>query len=126
MKIKVIKNVDIDELDFSVRTWNCLRRGMINTVQDIADNYHNLNRVRNLEQRCYDEIMEKIKPYVEFVDKICITNYDRIKSMSVEDLTKFISNITKVVAVKLGNDYVVNNKQFIQQWLLQEVSENDR
>ena len=56
---------------------------------------------------------------------IKMTNYDRIKSMSVEDLTEFISNITKVVAVKLGEDYVVNDKQFIQQWLLQEVSEND-
>jgi hypothetical protein len=53
------------------------------------------------------------------------TNYDRIKSMSVEDLTKFISNITKVVAVKLGEDYVVNGKQFIQQWLLQEVSDEN-
>lgn len=51
------------------------------------------------------------------------TNYNCIKSMSVEDLTKFISNITKVVAIKLGNDYVVNDKQFIQQWLLQEVSD---
>ena len=54
-----------------------------------------------------------------------MNNYDRIKSMSVEDLTKFISDITKVVAVKLGNDYVVNDKQFIQQWLLQEVCEDD-
>ena len=51
------------------------------------------------------------------------TNYDRIKSMSVEDLTEFISNITKVVAVKLSKDYVVNDKQFIQQWLLQEVGD---
>ena len=52
-----------------------------------------------------------------------MTNYDRIKSMSVEDLTEFINGITKVVAVKLGKDYVVNDKQFIQQWLLQEVSD---
>ena len=54
-----------------------------------------------------------------------MTNYDRIKSMSVEDLTELINGITKVVAVKLGKDYVVNDKQFIQQWLLQEVSEDD-
>ena len=63
---------------------------------------------------------------VTFKTKEIITNFDRIKSMSVEDLTKFISNITKVVAIKLGNDYVVNDKQFIQQWLLQEVSENEQ
>ena len=54
-----------------------------------------------------------------------MTHYDRIKSMSVENLTKFISNITKVIAVKLDKDYVVNDKQFIQQWLLQEVSEDE-
>lgn len=69
MKIKVINNVDINELDFSIRTWNCLRRAQINTVQDIVDNYDNLNRVRNLGQRSYDEIVEKMKPYVEVVSE---------------------------------------------------------
>lgn len=54
-----------------------------------------------------------------------MNNYNRIKTMSVEDLTEFINNITKVVAVKLEEDYIVNDKQFIQQWLLQEVSENE-
>lgn len=53
------------------------------------------------------------------------TNYDRIKSMSVEDLTEFINDITKVVVVKLGEDYVANYKKFIQRWLLQEVSEDE-
>ena len=65
MKFKVINNVDIDELGFCVRTWNCLRRAQINTVQNIVDSYDDLDRVRNLGQRCYDEITEKMKPYVE-------------------------------------------------------------
>ena len=65
MRFEVINNVDIDELDFGVRTWNCLRRAQINTIQDIVDNYDNLNRVRNLGQSCYNEIVEKIKPYVK-------------------------------------------------------------
>lgn len=69
MKFKVINNVDINELDFGVRTWNCLRRAQINTVQDIVDNYDNLNRVRNLGQRSYNEIVEKTKPYVEVVSE---------------------------------------------------------
>ena len=51
-------------------TWNCLRRAQINTVQDIIDNYDNLNRVRNLGQRSYNEIVEKMKPYVEVPCKI--------------------------------------------------------
>lgn len=121
MEIKVIKNVDIDELDFSVRTWNCLRRGMINTVQDIADNYHNLNRVRNLGQRCYDEIMEKIKPYVEFVDKICMTNYDRIKSMSVLEIANFLSEL-EYKAICGKSKYVGE----WERWLLQEVNLNEK
>ena len=67
--------------------------------------------------------VELLKDIPQIITPVKMTNYDRIKSMSVEDLTKFISNITKVVAVKLGEDYVVNDKQFIQQWLLQEVSD---
>lgn len=69
MKFKVINDVDINELDFGVYTWNCLRRAQINTVQDIVDNYDNLNRVRNLGQRSYNEIIEKMKPYVEVVSE---------------------------------------------------------
>ena len=65
MKFKVINNLDIDELGLSVRTWNCLARVQINTVQDIVDNYDNLKNIRNLGPRCYNEIIEKIKPYVK-------------------------------------------------------------
>lgn len=63
MKIK--NNVDINELDLSVRAWNCLRRANINTVQDIVDNFENLHRVRNLGCKCYNEVVEKIRPYVK-------------------------------------------------------------
>ena len=69
MKFIVINNVDINELDFGVRIWNCLIRAHINTVQDIVDNYENLNQVRNLGQRSYNEIVEKMKPYVEVVSE---------------------------------------------------------
>ena len=69
MKILVINNVDIDELNLSVRAWNCLRRANINTVQDIVDNYDNLTRVRNLGQKAYDEVIEKIKPYTRTVSE---------------------------------------------------------
>jgi len=69
MKLLVINNVDIDELGLSVRAWNCLRRANINTVQDIVDNYDNLTRVRNLGQKAYDEVVEKIKPYTRTVSE---------------------------------------------------------
>ena len=70
MAIKVIKNVDLTDLDLSVRAWNCLRRAKIDNVQDIVDNIDNLPKVRNLGQKCHNEVLDKIKPYVEVVDKI--------------------------------------------------------
>lgn len=45
-----------------------------------------------------------------------MTNYDRIKSMSVEELADFI----KSVALGLNSDWVRGN---IQEWLEREVSE---
>jgi len=138
MKIKVIVNVDIDELNLSVRAWNCLRRAKIDTVQDIVDRYDNLNKVRNLGQRCYDEITEKIKPYVEFVDRVYTTNYDRIKSMSVEEMAEFLLRINDIdnsisfcqnkneCNEMLNSDKEIPEKMCsacMKQWLLQEVSD---
>ena len=51
------------------------------------------------------------------------TNYDRIKSMSVENLTEFINNISTSLAVKMNGEYIVREKDSIKQWLLQEVSD---
>lgn len=53
------------------------------------------------------------------------TNYDRIKSMSVENLTEFINNISTSLAVKMNGEYIVREKDSIKQWLLQEVSEDE-
>lgn len=65
IKFTVIKNADITELGFSVRTYNVLRRAEINTVQDIVDNYDNLKYIRYLGWKNYNEVVEKIKPYVK-------------------------------------------------------------
>ena len=50
------------------------------------------------------------------------TNYDRIKSMSVEEMAEFLSDTTGGLAIKLNGVYVVCDIRFIKQWLLQEVS----
>ena len=52
-----------------------------------------------------------------------MTNYDRIKSMSVEDLTEFINNISTSLAVKMNGEYIVREKDGIKQWLEQEVND---
>ena len=53
--------ITIEELDLSVRAYNCLKRAAINTVADICDmTPSQLQKVRNLGRKCYDEILEKL------------------------------------------------------------------
>ena len=55
------KNVPIEELNISVRTYNCLRRRGVSTVGDLAVmTKEELMRVSNLGKRNYDEILEKL------------------------------------------------------------------
>lgn len=136
MEIKVINNVDLDNLDLSVRTWNCLRRALINNVQDIVDNIDNLPRVRNLGQKCYDEVLDKIKPYIEEVDRICITNYDRIKSMSVDEMAVQMTEYKEYDEAhdiyyrcpdgKHFQEHEYDKAvEYTKQWLLQEVIDDE-
>lgn len=51
----------IDELDFSVRTYNCLARAYVETVGDIINlGKEGLMRVRNLGKKSLDEVVEKL------------------------------------------------------------------
>lgn len=53
--------MSIDELDFSVRTWNCLRRANIQTLGDLLKYTEaDLLRLRNLGQKCLTEISEAL------------------------------------------------------------------
>ena len=54
-----------------------------------------------------------------------MTNYDRIKQMSVDEMTEFLHGITTSIAVKLKDEYVSNETEYIKQWLLQEESEDE-
>lgn len=57
--------IDIEEINLSVRAYNCLKRAEINTVQDILDRLEELPRVRNLGAKAYAEVMEKVRQYME-------------------------------------------------------------
>ncbi len=50
----------IEDLDFSVRTYNCLKRARINTIQDIVNYTAGFERIRNLGRKGIDEIASKI------------------------------------------------------------------
>lgn len=54
-------SLTIDELDFSVRTFNCLKRANINTVADLIQNSpSSLMNVRNMGKKSIDEIIKKL------------------------------------------------------------------
>lgn len=54
--------VSIDELELSVRAYNCLKRANINTIADLIDKtVDDLAKVRNLGKKSIDEIEEKLQ-----------------------------------------------------------------
>lgn len=52
----------LDDLDLSVRAYNCLKRHGVRTVEELSKmTDEELQSVRNLGSRCIDEIKEKLK-----------------------------------------------------------------
>lgn len=62
-----LTSIDIEEMNLSVRAYNCLKRAGVMTVSDIIQMGNaNLRCVRNLGKRCYAEIVEQlVKRYGE-------------------------------------------------------------
>lgn len=59
-KEKVLE-MTIEELDLSVRSYNCLKRAGINTVQElIAKTEEDMMKVRNLGRKSLEEVQEKL------------------------------------------------------------------
>ena len=54
-------DVAIEDLDFSVRTYNCLKRAGINTIGDlVARSEDEMMKVRNLGKKSLEEVIEKL------------------------------------------------------------------
>ena len=59
-KEKVLE-MTIEELDLSVRSFNCLKRAGINTVEDlIGKSEEDMMKVRNLGRKSLDEVVAKL------------------------------------------------------------------
>ena len=57
-----VLEMSIDELELSVRAFNCLKRSGINTVQELVGKTHeDMMKVRNLGNKSLEEIKAKIK-----------------------------------------------------------------
>ena len=60
----VLEEYTVDNLDLSVRAYNCLKRAGINTLADLADmSWDELIQIRNLGRNSAKEIREKVKEF---------------------------------------------------------------
>ena len=63
---KVIAEIPIEELELSVRAYNCLKRAGINTIVQLQElSEEKLLSVRNLGRKATAEIQSKLKEYTE-------------------------------------------------------------
>ena len=59
--VKILET-SIDDLDFSVRAYNCLKRANILTLKDLVDKSENeMMKIRNLGKKSLKEVMDKVK-----------------------------------------------------------------
>ncbi len=58
------RDIKIDDLDFSVRTYNCLKRQGVETLDELR-NYteDEMMNIRNFGQKSFDEVKEKLAEY---------------------------------------------------------------
>ena len=60
-KEKVLE-MNIDELELSVRSFNCLKRAGINTVEELTNRTpEDMMKVRNLGRKSLEEVLAKLK-----------------------------------------------------------------
>ncbi len=61
-KKEKIMSMTIEELDLSVRSYNCLKRAGVNTVEDLAaKTEEDMMRVRNLGKKSLEEVLQKME-----------------------------------------------------------------
>ena len=57
-----IEDMKIEELDFTVRSYNCLKKANINTISDLTSmSYVELLKIKNLGRKSLNEIIDKMK-----------------------------------------------------------------
>ena len=62
--VKILET-SIDDLDFSVRAYNCLKRANILTLADLVDKSENeMMKIRNLGKKSLKEVLDKVKDMV--------------------------------------------------------------
>lgn len=66
-----VLEMTIEELDLSVRSFNCLKRAGINTVQDLVNTTEeDMMKVRNLGRKSYEEVVNKLTDMGLYLAKV--------------------------------------------------------
>ena len=87
-----ILDVPIEELDLSVRAYNCIKRAGINTLSDLVNKTEEeYMKVRNLGKKAYDEIIEKIKSL----------------GLSLDEKSKIFTNRFTTIKIKYNNNSMI-------------------
>ena len=61
---KRVLEMNIDDMDLSVRSYNCLKRAGIQTVEDLTSKTEDdMLKVRNLGRKSLDEVIAKLESY---------------------------------------------------------------
>ena len=59
---QAVLEMSIDELELSVRSYNCLKRAGINTVEELTNKTsEDMMKVRNLGRKSLEEVLAKLK-----------------------------------------------------------------
>ena len=60
-KVKALET-SIDDMEFSVRAYNCLKRSGINTMQDLVNRKESdMMKIRNLGKKSLKEVLDKVR-----------------------------------------------------------------
>ena len=82
----------IEDLNLSVRSYNCLRRAGVITFGDMVEFYEKdkLYTVRNLNRKCFDEIIDKINELRTVVETPLQTDESSCSAVSVENYDEWV------------------------------------
>lgn len=100
----------VEELDLSVRSYNCIKRAGIDTVQDlISRTEEDMLRVRNLGKKGIDEIRDKLSTLgLSYLDEKAVKDTCCVKKIVFEENDGEIYDKTKIIEHKDGEVVVEN------------------
>lgn len=62
--LEAAPDIALEDLDLSVRAYNCLKRGGFSTLKQLVNaDPERVARVRNLGKKSYEEVIETLKKY---------------------------------------------------------------